>query len=287
MKELEYLLDHGGFLGATKEYGKTRAVIFGVPMDFTVSFRPGARMGPRKIREVSYGLEDYSIYAGGSLKDVHFFDAGDVDIPFGNVERSLDIIERVTAKLLDDGKIPVVLGGEHLISYPVIKQVARRCPDLVVVHFDAHADLRDTFFGESLSHATVMRRVYEHVGEKRLYQFGIRSGIKDEFDFAKKHTNMYPVEVVEPFKSVYDDLKGKPVYVTLDIDVVDPAFAPGTGTPEPGGCTSREILEVISLLRELKVVGFDLVEVSPPADLSERTSLLAAKILREVLIALG
>jgi len=283
---MEHLTDQGKFLRAKQNYDTARAVIVGVPMDFTVSFRPGTRMGPRKIREVSYGLEDYSIYADDSLNSKDYFDAGDVDIPFGNVEKSLKIIGQVTSKLLDDNKKPVFLGGEHLISYPIIKQVAKKYEDLIVVHFDAHADLRDTFFGERLSHATVLRRACEHLKEKHLYQFGIRSGIKEEFVFAQEHTRMHPINVKKPFMEALEELRQKPVYVTLDIDAVDPAFAPGTGTPEPGGCSSQDILDVVSSFKDLDIVGFDLVEVSPASDLSERTSLLAAKILREVLIAI-
>lgn len=286
IKHMEHLIDQGKFLKSKMDYNNARAVLVGAPMDFTVSFRPGTRMGPRKIREVSHSLEDYSIYADDSLSEKYFFDAGDVDIPFGNVKKSLDIIEQVAAKLLDDGKIPVFLGGEHLITYPIIKQIVKKYTDLVVLHFDAHADLRDTFFGEKLSHATVLRRVCECLKDKHLYQFGIRSGVKEEFDFAKRHAHINPVCVKEPFLKILDDLKKKPVYITLDIDVIDPAFAPGTGTPEPGGCSSHEILDVVTSFKELNIVGFDLVEVSPTCDLSERTSILAAKILREVLIAI-
>lgn len=283
---MDHLINQGKFLSSKEDYDKAKTVIVGVPMDFTVSFRPGTRMGPRKIREVSYGLEDYSIYADDSLNNKNFYDAGDVDIPFGNVKKSLEIIEQVTSDILQHNKIPVFLGGEHLISYPIIKQVAKKYEDLVVVHFDAHADLRDTFFGERLSHATVLRRVCENIKDKHLYQFGIRSGIKEEFLFAKDHTHMSPINVKKPFMDSLEELKQKPIYVTLDIDVIDPAFAPGTGTPEPGGCSSQDILDVMSSFKNLNIVGFDLVEVSPAIDLSERTSLLAAKILREVLIAI-
>ncbi|MDD4570698.1 MAG: agmatinase, partial [Tepidanaerobacteraceae bacterium] len=210
-----------------------------------------------------------------------------VDIPFGNVEKSLDIIGDVAKIILDDEKTPFFLGGEHLISYPIIKQVVRKIPDLVVLHFDAHADLRDSYLGEKLSHATVLRRISECIKDKHIYHFGIRSGIKEEFLYAKQHSHMHSIEVKVPFLKVLPELKNRPLYITLDIDVVDPAFAPGTGTPEPGGCSSKEILEVISRVKTLNVVGFDLVEVSPTNDFSEITSLLAAKIVREVLIALG
>lgn len=227
------------------------------------------------------------MYADDSLEEKKFFDAGDVDIPFGNVAKSLELIEEVTEHCLNDNKIPLFLGGEHLVSYPIVKKVAEKYPELTVVHFDAHADLRDSFFGEKLSHATVLRRISEHVKDKHIYHFGIRSGVKEEFVYANEHTHMFPIEVKAPFLSVFQDLKDKPIYITLDIDVIDPAFAPGTGTPEPGGCSSQEILEVVSYFKELNIVGFDLVEVSPANDLSERTSLLAAKIVREFIIGLG
>lgn len=287
MNTFDYLSNQNTFLQAKTDYDQAKIIIVGAPMDFTVSFRPGTRFGPKKIREVSYGLEDYSIYADDSLKDKLFFDAGDVDIPFGNVEKSLKIIGDVARKILNDDKIPLFLGGEHLISYPIIKQVVNKYPDLVVLHFDAHADLRDSYSGERLSHATVMHRISENLKDKHIYHFGIRSGIKEEFLFAEKHTNMNIIEVKTPFNKVFNELKDRPLYITLDIDVVDPAFAPGTGTPEPGGCSSKEILEVVSKFKALNIVGFDLVEVSPANDLSERTSLLAAKIVREVLIGLG
>lgn len=287
MEYFDYVRYQDRFLEAKDDYNNAKIVIIGAPMDFTVSFRPGTRFGPKKIREVSYGLESYSIYTDDSLENKNFFDAGDADIPFGNVEKSLDILENITEKILEDEKIPLYLGGEHLISYPIIKKVAEKYPDLVVLHFDAHADLRDTYFGEKLSHATVLRRISEHIKDKHIFHFGIRSGVREEFLYAQQHTHMYPIEVKTPFLKALQDLRNQPIYITLDIDVVDPAFAPGTGTPEPGGCNSQEILEIVSYFKNLNVVGFDLVEVSPANDLSDRTSLLAAKILRELLIGLG
>jgi len=287
LNTFEHLHNQDRFLEAKDDYNNSKIVIMGVPMDFTVSFRPGTRFGPKKIREASYGLESYSVYADDSLENKRFFDAGDVDIPFGNVEKSLEIIGEVTEQCLKDDKVPLFLGGEHLISYPIIKKLAEKYPDLSVLHFDAHADLRDSFLGEKLSHATVMRRISECIKEEHIYHFGIRSGVKEEFIYAEQHTHMFPIEVKAPFLSVLQDLKNRPLYITLDIDVIDPAFAPGTGTPEPGGCSSQEILEITTHFKELDIVGFDLVEVSPANDLSERTSLLAAKILREFIIGLG
>lgn len=286
MRGFSSLVNQGRFLQAKENYDESRAVLIGVPMDFTVSFRPGTRMAPKKIREVSYGLEDYSPYLQDTLQNKSYYDAGDLDLPFGNVTKSLEIIEQATETILNDGKIPVFIGGEHLITYPIVRLVAKKYPELKVLQFDAHADLRDTFFDEKLSHATVMRRVCECIKKKHLYQYGIRSGVKEEFEYAKQYTNMNLVDVKGPFLESLEQIKGYPVYITIDIDVVDPGFAPGTGTPEPGGCSSKEILEVVSHFRDLNVVGFDIVEVSPLSDFSERTSLLAAKILREMLIIL-
>lgn len=255
-------------------------------MDLTVSFRPGSRLGPTRIREVSYGLEEYSLYLEDSLDNKLYCDVGDLDIPPGNVQRNLALIGDIVRRIFDDGKIPIFLGGEHLISLPIISEAVKKYPDLVVLHFDAHADLRDTYMGESLSHATVLRRICEKLKPKHLHQFGIRSGTREELEYSRKHTFMNMSKVLGPFLDLLPSLQGRDVYVTLDIDVVDPAFAPGTGTPEPGGCSSQEILEVASNLGNINLVGFDLVEVSPHYDLSDRTSLLAAKVLRELLISL-
>ncbi|MGI6226327.1 MAG: agmatinase, partial [Peptococcales bacterium] len=231
-----------GFLASARSYEDADTIIVGIPMDFTVSFRPGTRMGPQQIRNVSYGIEEYSFLSNKDLKDYTFFDSGDLALPFGNVIRSLEIIEVAAKKIIKDNKFAIYLGGEHLVSWPLIKAYAEKYKNLVVLHFDAHADLRETYCGENNSHATVLRKVCEKIGPKNVYQFGIRSGDKCEFEYAQKNTNMYINEVLNPLKKVVGHLGDRPVYITLDIDVVDPAFAPGTGTPEPGGCTSQEIL---------------------------------------------
>lgn len=281
----ELLEKFTGFMGATEKYEEASAVIVGLPMDFTVSFRPGTRMGPQQIRNVSIGIEEYSVYQDKDLVDYAYYDGGDVSLQFGQVTGSLERMYQVAEKILADNKLPIMLGGEHLVSLPLIQAAAKKYPDLVVLHFDAHADLREDYLGESNSHATVMRKVCNLIEEKNLYQFGIRSGTKEEFEFAKDNTNMFVFEVIEPLKKTIDSIGNKPLYISIDIDVVDPAFAPGTGTPEPGGCTSKEILEVIHLLSGKNVIGFDLVEVSPAFDVSERTALLAAKIVREAILA--
>lgn len=284
--DLEEIIDKPGiFMGGDTSYEASDAVILGIPMDYTVSFRPGTRMGALSIRNVSVGIEEYSVYLDRDLADYAYCDLGDLALPFGNVNKSLDLIEKASRQILEDGKFPIFIGGEHLVTYPLIKPFVEKYPDLRVVHFDAHADLRTDYYGENNSHATVMHKVAEMLGPKRVYQFGIRSGIREEFLYARENTYLVLEEVLEPLKAVLDELKGKPVYVTLDIDVVDPAFAPGTGTQEAGGCTSREIIKAIHALQDLNVVGFDLVEVSPATDSSERTALLAAKLVREAILS--
>lgn len=280
----EYLERLTGFIASSDDYEQADKVLIGVPMDFTVSYRPGTRMGPHSIRTVSYGLEEYSFYSNKDLKEFSFYDGGDIALPFGNVEKSIEIIEKVAQKVLEDKKFAIYLGGEHLVSWPLIKAYAEKFPNLVVLHFDAHADLRENYWGETNSHATVIRKVCEKIGSKNVYQFGIRSGDRAEFEYGKNNTNMFVNEILDPLKQVVKELGDRPVYITIDIDVVDPAFAPGTGTPEPGGCTSKEIIEAVLLMKGLNIVGMDLVEVSPLNDPSDRTSILAAKLVREAIL---
>lgn len=274
------------FLCSSDSYDKSNIVIAGIPMDFTVSFKPGSRFGPNKIREVSIGLEEYSVYQDKSLFDKNFFDIGDLELPFGNIDKCIEIIYEFAKKLFDDGKLPIFLGGEHLISLPLIKAAHDKYYDLTILHFDAHADMRDQYLGEKFSHATVMRRVGEFVGYKNIYQFGIRSGSQDEIIFAKKNSNLFLIQEVDSLCKILPQLKNRKIYLTIDIDVVDPAYAPGTGTPEPGGITSSQIMDIIKGMNKLDIIGLDLVEVSPYFDISDRTALLAAKMVRELILML-
>lgn len=275
------------FLGMDAEFARAAWVYFGIPMDFTVSFQPGSRFGPARVREASYAIETYSMAQDRDLEELAAHDAGEVELPFGNVAESLLRINQAAETVLGADKKFFALGGEHLVTLPLIQAVVKRYPDLVVVHFDAHADLRDDYMGESLSHATVLRRVCEWIQPGHLYQFGIRSATREEVRFAREFGHFYPQEVVRPLKQVLGELQGKPVYVTMDIDVIDPAFMPGTGTPEPGGISSREALEAVALLKGLNVVSMDLVETMPAHDLSQRSAVLAAKLVREALVAIG
>lgn len=283
--KIPYLEKKAAFMGSSEQLESCEKVIIGIPMDLTTSFRPGTRLAPYRIREVSEGIEEYSIYQDKSLKDIDFYDAGDVAIPYGNVKESLQRIEEAALCLLKAGKKVFALGGEHLVSLPLIKAYRKIYPDLAVIQFDAHADLRPDYLGEDLSHATVMRRVVEVIGPGNLYQLGIRSGTREEMEYAVLNTNMYLNQLSSALEEVKSQIGRRKVYITLDIDVLDPAFAPGTGTPEAGGFSSRELFEALLALRELDIVGFDLVEISPPYEQNDNTSLLGAKILREVLLA--
>jgi agmatinase len=273
------------FIGANADFDEAQAVIYGMPMDWTVSFRSGTRLGPARIREVSVGLEEYSPYQDRSLTDVTYFDAGDLLLPFGNPQKSVDMIRDYVDDLYQRGKFPVGLGGEHLVSWGSIGAAAGKYPDLRVVHIDAHTDLRDAYEGEPYSHSTVIKKVCEMIGPDKVYQFGIRSGTKEEFDWGRQNTHFFPFDLLEPLTAVLHELKGHPVYVTFDIDAFDPAYAPGTGTAEHGGLTPREVFAAFCKLAELTVVGFDLVEVAPHIDHSEQTQILAAKLVREALLA--
>lgn len=273
------------FMASCDSYEDALAIIVGAPMDLTSSFKPGSRFGPQRIREVSFGLEEYSVYIDKDLKDSRFFDCGDLVLPAGCVRQNLDIIMEAAHEITSDGKFPLFVGGEHLISVPVIKcMYDRHGKDLVLLHFDAHADLRDDYLGVKESHASTIRRVIDFMPGKNIFQFGIRSATREELMFAKQNTNLFMFEVLRPLKEIIKQLEGRPVYTTIDIDVVDPAYANGTGTPEPGGITSCELLQAIHLLSSLNLLGADIVEVSPTYDYSDRTSLLAAKIIREILL---
>ena len=275
------------FIKSHPSYEESEAVLYGMPMDWTVSFRPGSRFGPTRIREVSIGLEEYSPYLDRELEEVKFFDAGDIPLPFGNPQRSIDMIEKFVDSILDAGKFPLGMGGEHLVTWPVIKAMYKKYPDMAIIHMDAHTDLREDYEGEPLSHASIIRKSAELIGPKNVYSFGIRSGLKEEFQWAKENgMHISKFEVLEPLKQVLPELEGRPVYVTIDIDVLDPAHAPGTGTVDAGGITSKELLASIHEIARsnVNVVGCDLVEVAPIYDPSEQTANTASKLIREMIL---
>lgn len=272
------------FIGCDKEYNDANTVIFGVPFDSTTSFRPGTRFGSKAIRAESFGIETYSPYQDKDLTDFSIFDGGDLELAFGNPQKALDEIKNYTKKIINDNKMPIMLGGEHLITLGSIRAMVEKYPDLHIIHFDAHTDLREDYLGEKLSHATVIKRAWELLGNDKIFQFGIRSGEKDEFLWAKKHTflNKFNLDGLE---KVIEGLAGKPVYFTLDLDILDPSIFPGTGTPEAGGISFNELLNAVLKLGELNIVGCDICELSPMFDQSGVSTAVACKILREIILS--
>ncbi len=275
------------FQSCTSEYQDAKVVIFSAPMDATTSFRPGTRLAGNAIRVDSIGIEWYSPYQDKDLKKFKTCDIGDLELPIGEVEGALKIIKDTTQQIIKDNKKPMMIGGEHLVSLPVVEALAKKYKDLHIIHFDAHTDLRDEFFGRKLSHATVMRRIFDIVGKGKIFQFGIRSGDASEFKWADQgNITMRRFDLVG-VEEVVKKLNNKPVYITIDIDVLDPAAVPGTGTPEPGGVTYRELIEAVLKLRNLKnIVGADIVELAPNLDPSGASTAAAGKTLREMVLLL-
>jgi len=277
------------FIASGEDRASARVVLFGAPYDSTTSFRPGTRFGPAAIRSESFGIETYSPLQDRDLEDFPFFDAGDLELPFGAPDRALEMIEAQAEEILAAGKIPFLLGGEHLVTLGAVRAVAKRYPDLHVIHFDAHADLRADYLGVQLSHACVMRRCHDLLGDGRIFQFGIRSGTREEFAFMRDgHV------VTEPFSDatlpqVVESIPpDAPVYLTVDMDVLDPSAFPGTGTPEAGGFTYRQLVsDVVRICGQLNVVGLDNVELAPTLDPTGRSTALACTFLRESLLALA
>ncbi len=273
-----------GFIGCGASYQEARAALFGAPFDSTTSFRPGTRFGPAAMRAESFGIETYSPYQDRDLEDYSVFDAGDLDLPFGNAAGALSAIEETAAEVLAADKIPVLLGGEHLVTLGAVRAAAKRYPGLRLIHFDAHADLRADYMGEALSHASVIRRCHDILGDGRIYQFGIRSGSREEMLWSDTHTRMEKFRA-DTIGEAVKEIGEAPLYITLDLDVVDPAEFPGTGTPEAGGLRFTELLAALLSLRGLNVKAFDICELSPHYDHSGASTALACKILREMLLA--
>ncbi|MDR0764908.1 MAG: agmatinase [Synergistaceae bacterium] len=274
------------FIGCDSSYEDARIALFGAPFDSTASFRPGARFAPQAMRAESAGIETFSPYLDRCIEDAAVFDAGDLELPFGNASRALDEIERFCARVLADGKTPVMIGGEHLATLGAVRAAAKKYRGLAVIHFDAHADMRDDYIGEKLSHATVIRRVWELVGDNSVFQFGIRSGCREEFEWGRKHVSTERFGA-KSLRAATETLKDRPVYVTIDLDVLDSSEFPGTGTPEAGGFSFAELLESVGACAELNIIGFDLCELSPHYDASGISTAAACKTLRETLIAFG
>ncbi len=273
------------FIGCDSEFEDANLVLFGAPFDSTTSYRPGARFACSAIRGESPSIETYSPYQDKDLCDFAIFDAGDLELPFGNPQRALDAIKDFTDKIISTGKKPLMIGGEHLVSLGAVQSALGHYPNLHILHFDAHADLREDYLGEKLSHATVMRRIWDLVGDGRIFQFGIRSGDRSEFLWSKTHvvTNKYGFDNINEAMEMIGDA---PVYLSIDLDVLDPSVFPGTGTPEAGGVTFPALLAACTLVSSLHIVGADVNELSPIYDTSGASTSLACKFIRELMLLL-
>ena len=267
------------FLGCDSGYAEAQIVLYGAPFDSTTSFRPGARFGPSAMRHESFGLETYSPYQDADLTDRRIFDSGDLELCFGSAEAALADIEARAREILGDGKLPLLLGGE--------RAVAEKYPGLHIIHFDAHADLREDYLGARLSHACVLRRCHDLLGDGRIHQFCIRSGDRGEFAFAAGHTDLHPFGF-DGLKALTERLKEAdvPVYFTIDLDCLDPGVFPGTGTPEAGGVSFPALLEALRLVCQTRVVAADVNELAPMLDTTGVSTATACKVLRELLLAL-
>ncbi len=275
------------FIACDAEYDDATIVLFGAGFDGTTSFRPGTRFAPSAIRNDSFGIETYSPYQDKDMLDFSYFDSGDLELPFGSTNRVIADIASRSAQILRDGKLPFMIGGEHLVTLGSVMAVADTYEDLHIVHFDAHADLRNDYLGQKLSHACVLRRCHEIVGDGHIFQFGIRSGDRDEFRFATAHTYMNKFNL-NGLAQTIEYLKGKNVYLTIDLDVLDPSVFPGTGTPEAGGITFNELRNAVtSVCSQLNVVACDVNELSPQYDQSGVSTAVACKLIRELLLALS
>ena len=276
------------FIGCESSFEEASIVLYGAPFDSTTSFRPGARFGPSAMRHESFGLETYSPYQDKDLMDINVFDSGDLELCFGSSEMALSDIQKRAEEILKEEKFPLLLGGEHLVTLGAVRAVVAKYPELHIIHFDAHADLRDDYLGAKLSHACVLRRCHEILGDGRIHQFCIRSGEREEFQFASRHTDFHPF-TFDGLKETVRELKEKqvPVYFTIDLDCMDPSVFPGTGTPEAGGVSFLELLKAIRTVSQANVVGADVNELAPMLDASGVSTATACKVLRELLLAIA
>lgn len=268
------------WMGQNENYTSSDIVMLGMPFDGTVSYRSGSRFAPEQIRLASWGLEEYSPRFDKHLEDVNFHDAGDLEFPLGNTYKSLDLIEENVEQIYKDGKRVFGIGGEHLVTLPEIKAVAKFHKDLAIVHFDAHTDLREEYLGEEMSHSAVIRHASKIVGPENLKQIGIRSGMKEEWKFMKKHNTL-----IHEYSEL-DELKGKKIFVTVDLDCLDPSVMPGTGTPESGGMQFNELMGWFEYLKNFDIVGADVVELAPDYDVSGVSTAVATKVIRELLMVM-
>ncbi|CRL10052.1 Guanidinobutyrase [Phaeobacter italicus] len=272
--------------------------ILGVPMDIGTSWRSGTRFGPKQIRAESAMIRPYNMTSGAAPFDsLNIGDIGDLAINTFSLSDSLRIIQESYAAILTGDVIPVAMGGDHSITLPILRAIAGKYGPVALVHVDAHADVNDDMFGERETHGTVFRRAYEEglIVPDKTYQIGLRGTGYGSEDFKEAQrwgfqhfpaSELWHRSLHGLGAEIRRDIGNRSVYVSYDIDSLDPAYAPGTGTPEIGGLTTPQALELIRALRGLNIVGCDMVEVSPPYDTSGNTALTAANLLYELLCVL-
>ena len=268
------------WMAQNPDYESSKIVMLGLPFDGTVSYRSGSRFAPEQIRLASWGLEEYSPLFDKELAQVSFHDAGDLEFPLGNTYKTLDVIEQNVEDIYKDGKKVFGIGGEHLVTLPEVKAVSKYVDNLAIVHFDAHTDLREEYLGEEMSHSAVIRHISKIVGAQNIKQIGIRSGMKEEWDFMKENNTLCHKY------SDLDCLKNKNIFVTVDLDCLDTSIMPGTGTPEAGGMSFNELAQWFKYLSEFNIVGADVVELAPDYDASGASTAVATKVIRELLMAM-
>lgn len=266
------------WMGQNPDYNSSDIVMLGMPFDGTVSYRPGSRFAPEQIRLASWGLEEYSPYFNKELTDVNFHDAGDLEFPLGNTYKTLEQIKNNVEEIYRDGKKVFGIGGEHLVTLPEVQAVSKFYNDLAVIHFDAHTDLREEYLGEEMSHSAVIRHISKFVKPENIKQIGIRSGMKEEWDFMAEHNTL-----CKNFEDL-DCLKNKNIFVTVDLDCLDTSIMPGTGTPEVGGMTFNQLIDWFKYLKDFNIIGADVVELAPDYDTSGASTAVATKVIRELLM---
>lgn len=280
------------FSGIQRTFQDARYVVFGVPFDVTSTYRTGARFGPSAIRQASLNIETYSFRSGFDVEDLQIHDAGDLHIST-DTKKTVDLVKLVVADILDSDKIPVAIGGEHTVTLGIAKGLGARGARTAIVSFDAHLDLRCEFQGLDLSHTTFMQLINDEVKPARIVEVGTRSVCQEELAYAKKAGIEFVTSnqiIKEGSEKVLKELQRKlapydSVYLTVDMDVLDPAFAPAVQNPEPEGITTTALLDIVCGLCDKRVVGFDVLEVAPTYDQGV-SAVVAAKVMFEMLCEL-
>ena len=277
------------FMGSKRNIDNCNVSLLGVPYDGTSCFRPGSRFGPSAVREDSYGIETYCPQLNLDLEDINFADLGSLDVPIGDTKLIIEYVKDATDILLKNNLKPLIIGGEHSITSGIVKSIITNYPDLIIIQLDAHADLRDEWLGNKFSHACSMKRCLEILPSKKIFQIGIRSGTKLEFIEMRNNKSLIPYTLGDNANYLEEALKkfyGKPIYLTVDLDWFDPSIMPGTGTPEPGGYFWRDFAAIVEVLKCHNLIGADVVELSPKLDNSGISSILAAKVIRSLIMLL-